>query len=114
MKIELTKDKLVIKFSLREMFIALKRKLEIPISTITDIKPYKEAGIGYPIRLVGTSLGHIKYGIFATPQGSAFIATRNINNATVLFLQDFGYKLAILDLDEKTVQELENRISSKK
>ena len=114
MQIELTEDKLIIKLSFAETLIAFKRRLEIPISSITDIKPYKESGIEYPAKLVGSSIGNTKYGIFETSEGKAFMATEDINNATVLFLKDFGYKLVILDLDENTVQELKERISNQK
>ena len=110
MKVELTEDKLIIKFDPLEEIAAIKRELEIPISSIVDIKPFKEAGIEIDLRVGGTSLFGIDYGVFVTSKGGAFIATKHLDKSTVLFLKDFDYNLVILDLDEKTVEELKKRI----
>ena len=110
MKTELAQDKLVIKLDLLEELGAIKRELEIPISSIVDIKPFKEAGVKVKLRLGGTDLGKIKYGRYTTSKGWAFIATKDVGKATVLFFKNFDYDLAILDLDEKTVKELKDRI----
>jgi len=106
MKIELTEGKPEVKFEPLEEIAAIKRKLEIPISSIVDIKPFKDADVGIELRVGGTSLFGIDYGRFKTSKGKAFIATQDIGKATVLFLKDFDYDLVILDLDEKTVEEL--------
>mgnify|MGYP001772666799 CR=1 FL=1 len=117
MKIELTEDKLVIKFSLKEKLEAVKGGLEIPISSIVDIKPFKDAGVDTsPAWFVhmGTYLGKTGLGSFPTSKGWTFMATKDIDNSTVLFLKDFNYNLAIIDLDEKTLEELKERIKNLK
>jgi len=111
MKIELIEDKLVVKFDPLEEIAGIKRKLEIPISSIKDIKPFKDADVKLILRLGGTSLYKIDYGRFETSKGWAFVATDHLDKSTVLFLKDFNYDLVILDLDEKTVDELKRRIS---
>jgi len=110
MKVELTEDKLIIKFSAWEEIAGIKRELEIPISSIKDIKPFKDADVKLILRLGGTSLYKIDYGRFETSKGWAFVATDHLDKSTVLFLKDFNYDLVILDLDEKTVKELKKRI----
>ena len=110
MKIELTKDRLVIKFDPLEEITGIKRELEIPILLIKDIKPFKEADVKLILRLGGTSLYKIDYGRFETSKGWAFVATEHLDRSTVLFLKNFNYDLVILDLDDKTIEELKRRI----
>jgi len=110
MKIELTEDKLVVKFDPLEEIAGIKRELIIPISSIKDIKPFKEADVKLTLRLGGTSLYKIDYGRFETSKGWAFVATEHLDKSTVLFLKDFNYDLVILDLDDKIVEEIKRRI----
>ena len=114
MKIELIEDKLVTKLSLLEGLEAFKRKLEIPVPSIVDVKPFKDTGVKLEQRVEGSWLSNKVYGTFITSKGKAFIATQDIGKATVLFLKDFKYDLAILDLDGKIIEELEKRISSRR
>ncbi len=112
MKIELTEDKLIVKFDVLEEIAVIKRELEIPISSILDIKPFKEADVFLTWRVEGASIADIDYGRFETSKGWGFVATKNLEKSTVLFLKDFHYDLVILELDEKTIEELKRRISS--
>ena len=113
MKVELTEDKLIVKFDPLEEIAGIKRELEIPISLIKDIKPFKDADVKLILRLGGTSLYKIDYGRFETSKGWAFVATDHLDKSTVLFLKDFDYDLVILDLNENMVEELKKRILEK-
>jgi len=112
MKIELTEDKLIVKFDVLEEIAGIKRELEIPISSIVDIKPFIETDVFLTWKVGGTSIVDIDYGRFETSKGLSFVATKNLEKSTVLFLKDFHYDLVILELDDKTIQELKRRITS--
>jgi hypothetical protein len=81
-----------------EILMAFRRHLRIPFSWVRGV----EAGVAVEPtrRLLGTSLGWLRFGLFCIPQGRAFFATRDPRRAVTLWLEGGGFSALVMDVED--------------
>ncbi len=51
-------------------------------------------------RLLGTAVGQLRFGLFRTPQGVAFFATRDPRRAVTLWVEGRRLRAVVLDVED--------------
>jgi hypothetical protein len=96
-RVRLTQTSLIIELEGYEKFLALKRRLMLPLESIVKVETENLASLP-TVRIGGFSLGKRFYGRFLTKVGRGFFATRDINNAIAIFTKNFPYKVVVVDV----------------
>lgn len=111
--VEFRDDELEIDLHGIEKFEAFKSKILVPYKNIVSVDDtVGDLRVGF--KLGGTGLGqNYDYGRFETSEGYGFYAMRKRSEAFVIHLNDFAYKVIVLDLDnrQEVIDEIRSRIS---
>lgn len=114
-KVSIGKDDVTFSLDTKEQFLALKKKVSIPLDNIIDVSTERVKPKWLSINLIGTHIPKgVMAGTFWEHKGKAFYYVKDFSKCISLKLQNNDYYKAVFEVEDKhsVANEIRKAISS--
>ena len=107
---------LIIKLEGSERFLALKRRVNIPLSNITNVSTKKVSPPWFAGKIGSHFPPFFWAGTFCTRRGKEFYYVKNVNKCITINLQNHNYNSIIIEVkdNEATAEEIKKHLGKHK